>query len=260
MSYPAFLNAVEGEQFNNYDSKRWPLGTRMILQDGRRFVFAKAGGTALATGKVQQSEVPDPDHDTLAVQAAGAIGDRTISLTNGSDAIAANDYEDGSAITEAVAGAAEGYLLKIDLTHAALDASSTVTLPLAPGYGLPLAIVAGSDTITLCKNPYDDVVVAPAPPEALILGIATSPVPIANWGWLQTWGPAAVLVAGTMVIGGRVSASGTVTNITGALESSGVLITNEAETTAQITEILDCGWCIETAPDTGYGHVFLRIG
>ena len=259
MAYPTVIYGPEGEQFNNYDSKRWPLGTRMVLQDGRKYVFAKAGGTALATGKVQQSEVPDPDHDTLAVQAASAIGSRSLSLTNGSDAIAANDYEDGSAITEAVAGAAEGYLLKIDMTHDALDASTTVSLPLAPGYGLPLAIVAGSDTITLCKNPYDDVIVCPAPPEALVVGIACSPVPIANWGWLQTWGPAAVLITGTEVIGGRVSASGTVTNTTGAVEATGVLITATNPTVAQMTEILEVGWCMEVAPDTGYGHVFLKI-
>jgi hypothetical protein len=258
MAYPTVIYGPEGEQFNNYDTRRWPLGTRMVLQDGRRFAFVEAGGTALATGKVQQSEVPDPDHDTLAVQAAGSAGDRTISLTNGTDAIEANLYADGFAATEAAAGASEGYLLKVDLTHDSLAASATVSLPLAAGYGLPLAINT-SDTITLVKNPYADVIVAPAPPEALIVGVATSPTPANNWGWVQTWGPCAALVTGTMVIGGRVSASGTVTNTTGALESSGVLITATAPTVAQITEILECGWCMETAPDTGYGMVFLKI-
>ncbi|KKN32296.1 hypothetical protein LCGC14_0815380 [marine sediment metagenome] len=257
MSYPTLIYGPEGEQFNNYDARRWPLGTRMILQDGRRYVFAEAGGTALATGKVQQSEVPDDDHDTLAVL-SGAAGARVINFTNGTDAIEADLYADGTAVTETAAGASEGYLFKIDLAHDSQGASGAAEIPLAAGYGLPLALDT-SDKITLIKNPYQDVVVAPAPPEALILGIACSPVPIANWGWLQTWGPAAAFITGTMVIGGRVSASGTVTNTTGALESSGVLITAANPTIAQTTEILDCGWCMETAPTGDYGHVFLKI-
>lgn len=258
MSYPAFLNAVEGEQFNNYDSKRWPLGTRMVLQDGRRYVFAKAGATALATGKVQQSEVPDPDHDTLAVL-SGAANARLISFTNGSDAVEADLYADGSVVTEAAAGASEGYLLKVDISHDSQAASTGVEIPLAAGSGLPIALNT-SDTITLCKNPYDDVIISAAPPVALILGVACSPIPIANWGWLQTWGPAAVLVAGVEVIGGRVSPCGTAGPSTvGAIEASGIIITTTAATIAQITELLELGWCMEVAPTTGYGHVFLKI-
>lgn len=257
MSYPTIIFGPEGEQFNNYDARRWPLGTRMVLQDGRRYVFCEAGGTALVTGKVQQSEVPDGDHDELPVL-SGVANARVINFTNGSDAIEKDLYADGSIVIEAVAGASEGYLLKVDLTHDSQAASTGVEIPLAPGYGLPITLTT-ADTITFCKNPYQDVIISPAPPEALILGIACSPVPADNWGWIQTWGPAAAFITGVMVIGGRVSASGTVTNITGALESSGVLITADNPTIAQTTEILDCGWCMETAPTGNYGHVFLKI-
>ncbi len=258
MAYPTIIYIPEGEQFNNYDARRWPLGTRAILQDGRRYVFAAAAGVALVRGGVQQSEVPDADHDTLAVQAAGSVGDRTISFTNGSDEIEADLYADGFCATEATAGIGEGITLKIELTHGVLAASSTQILPLAAGYGLPFAINT-SDTLTLIKNPYEDNIISPAPPEALITGVACSPVPTDNWGWLQTWGPCASLVTGTMVIGGRVSASGTVTNTSGAFESTGVLITTTAPTIAQTTEILECGWCMETAPDTGFGLIFLKV-
>ncbi len=240
MSYPTIIYIPEGEQFNNYDSKRWPLGTRAILQDGRRYVFVEAGGAALKTGQVQQSEVPDPDHDTLAVL-SGAQNARSIAFTNGGDAIEVNLYADGSIITEAAAGASEGYLLKVDLAHDSQADSTAVSLPLAPGYGLPLALDT-SDTITLCKNPYMDVIISAAPPVALILGVATSPVPSAEWGWLQTWGPAAVLVAGVEVIGGRVSPCGTAGPSTvGAIEASGIVITATAPTIAQTTELLELG-------------------
>ncbi|KKN32297.1 hypothetical protein LCGC14_0815390, partial [marine sediment metagenome] len=110
------------------------------------------------------------------------------------------------------------------------------------------------------KNPYQDVIISGAPPAALILGVACSPVPIANWGWLQTWGPAAVLIDDTNVIGGRVSPCGTAGNSTaGAVEASGIIITATAPTVAQTTELLELGWCMEVAPTTGYGHIFLKI-
>ncbi len=258
MSYPTVLYGNEGEQFNNYDARRWPLGTRMVLQDGRRYAFAEAGGTALVTGKVQQSEVPDGDHDTLAV-VSGAQYARTINITNGSDAIEEDLYADGYAITEAAAGASEGYMLKVEQSHAALGASTTVALPLAAGYGLPLTLDT-NDTITLIKNPYADVIISAAPAEALILGVACSPIPTTEFGWIQTWGPAAVFVDDTWVIGGRVSPSGSVGNTDGAAEASGIIITDTNETTAQITELIELGWCMEVAPSGGYGAIFLKIG
>lgn len=258
MSYPAVLYIPEGEQFNNYDSRIWPLGTRAILQDGRRFVFCEAGTSALATGKVQQSEVPDGDHGTLTV-VSGAADARSIVLSNGSDAMTANMYADGIAILEAAAGASEGYLLKVDLSHDELAASTSVTLPLAAGYGLPIALNT-SDRITIIKNPYADVIISAAPPVALILGIATSPVPGSEFGWLQTWGPAAVLVDDTWVIGGSLSPDGAAgTSVVGAMEATGRIISNTAMTTAQATEILRLGICMEVAPTTGYGAVFLTI-
>jgi len=259
MAYPTVIYGPEGEQFNNYDSRRWPLGTRMVLQDGRRYAFVEAGGTALATGKVQQSEVPDADHDTLAVQAAAAVGARTISLTNGSDAIEANLYADGLAATEANAGGGEGYLYKIELTHASLAASATVSLPLAPGYGVQVALNT-SDTVTLVKNPYADVIISGAPPAALIVGVATSPTPANNWGWVQTWGPTVVLIDGTATQGDRVSPCGTAGNSTaGAVEASGTVITSTAATAAQISELIQIGTVMETAPTTDYGLVFMTI-
>lgn len=258
MSYPTIIYIPEGEQFNNYDSKLWPLGTRAILQDGRRFVFVEAGTSALVAGKVQQSEIPDPDHDTLPV-VTGEQNARTISFTNGSDEIEVNLYADGSIVTEAAAGVGEGYLLKIDLAHDSQASSTTVSMPLAPGYGLPLDLNT-SDKITFCKNPYADVIISAAPPVALILGVGCSPIPGDEWGWLQTWGPAAVLIDDTTVIGGRVSPCGTAgASTVGAVEASGIIITATAPTIAQTTELLELGWCMEVAPTTGYGHIFLKI-
>ncbi len=259
MSYPVVLNGVEGEQFNNYDSRRWPLGTRMALQDGRRFAFCDAAGSPLVAGRVQQSAVPQGNFDTLVTPTSEVAGSREVAITTGATAVTANLFDGGFLIPEAAAGAGDGFLYKIDDGVVAIGTTSNGDIPLAAGYGLQTVITAGTDTITIIKNPYQDLLISPAPPEALIVGIACSAIPASQWGWVQTWGPAAVLVTGTEVIGGRVSASGTVTNTTGAIEATGVLITTTAPTIAQMTEILEVGWCMEIAPDTGLGAIFLKI-
>ncbi len=259
MAYPVVLNGVEGEQFNNYDSRRWPLGTRMALQDGRRFAFCDAAGTVLVPGRVQQSAVPDGEFDTLVTPTSQVVGDRSVAITTGSTATTAGVFDGGSLVPEAAAGAGDGFLYIIDDGVPVIGTTSNGDIPLAAGYGLQTVITAGTDTITLLKNPYQDLLICPAPPEALVAGIASSAIPASNWGWVQTWGPAAVLVTGTEVIGGRVSASGTVTNTTGAIEATGVLIITTAPTIAQMSEILEVGWCMEIAPTTGLGTVFLKI-
>lgn len=259
MAYPVVINGVEGEQFNNYDSRRWPLGTRMVLQDGRRFAFANAAGTALVAGRVQQSAVPEGNFDTLVLNVAGAVGDRQVGITTGSVAVTAGLFDGGILIPEAAAGLGDGFLYTIDDGVVAIGTTSNGDIPLAAGAGLQTALTAGTDTITILKNPYQDLLISPAPPEALIAGIATSAIAADEFGWVQTWGPAAVLITGTLIIGGRVSASGTITNTTGAVEATGVLVTNTAVTIAQMSEILEVGWCMEIAPDTGLGAIFLKI-
>ena len=260
MAYPVVLNGVEGEQFNNYDARRWPLGTRMALQDGRRFAFCDAAGTALVAGRLQQSAVPSGNFDTLVTPTSQVVGDRSVAITTGATATTAGVFDGGSLVPEAAAGAGDGFLYIIDDGVPVIGTTSNGDIPLAAGYGLQTVITAGSDTITLLKNPYQDLVITPTPNTALVVGVATSAIPASNWGWVQTWGPAAVLVDGTEVMGGRVSASGTVgTPADGSVMASGIIITATNPTIAQMGELLEVGWVMEIAPDTGLGTVFLKI-
>ena len=260
MAYPVLINGSEGEQFNNYDARRWPLGTRMILQDGRRFAFGAAGGTALVAGKVAQSPVPNANFDTLVLNVTGAVGDRQVGITTGATATS-SALDEGILITEAVAGDGEGRMYKIDEGVPVIGTSSDGNIPLAAGSGLQTVITAAADTITIMNNPYEDIIISGAPPAALILGVSTSPIPIDNWGWIQTWGPCAVLIDNTVIIGGRVSPSGTLgSSVAGSVEASGRIITTTAPTTAQTTELLEFGICMEVAPTTGFGAIFLKVG
>ena len=267
MAFPSILFGPESERFNTYVQPIFPLGTRLKLQGGREFRFGRNGGVAAAPGRMFQSEVPDGDHDTLAVPTSttNTVGSRSLTVTNGADIVEANLYAEGYAVTEAVAGSGEGYAYKWPRSHGELAASVAVVVPLEAGNGLAVALTAAADTVTLVKHPMADVVIATAPPAAAVVGVAantmaasTSTVPV--YGWFQIRGPCACLISGTMVIGGSVSPCGTAGPSTaGAVESSGIVMTAVDPTIAEYTENVPVGICMEMAPTGDFGLVLLNM-
>ena len=260
MSFPTVLFGNEGEQHNSYTTQRWPLGMRMILPDGRSYRFGKNGAGAATAGLLFQSEVPDGNFDTLAVPSStvNTAGNRTIRVTLPASAIVKDLWAEGYAVTEAAAGAGEGYAYKVK-THPASAGSEDVTFDLES----PLKFTLNtSDTVTFVKNPGADVIVHPAPRTAHLFGVAASSIAAASYGWFAVSGPQPVLVVGTHVIGGGLIATGTVTGSPdGSVEASGVAITTTAATIAQITELTGSyvGDCMEVAPTTGYGLAYLKM-
>jgi hypothetical protein len=262
MSFPGMIFGSEGEQFNSYTEARWPLGTMLVLPDGRGYLFGLNGAGAATAGKLYQSEVPDGNFDTLAVVAATATyntaGLRALRVTLPAAAIVKDLFAEGYATTEAAAGAGEGYAYKVK-SNPASAGSEDVTLTLET----PLKHTLNtSDTITLTRNPGAQVIIHPAPPTAALFGVAAGAIAAASYGWFAVRGPQAVLVVGTHVIGGGLNATGTVTGSPdGSVEASGVLITTTAATIAQISELMGSyvGTCIEVAPTTGYGMANLRM-
>lgn len=262
MSFPHVIWGVEGEQFNSYTDQRWPLGTKMALQDGREYVFVKNGAGAATAGLLFQSEVPDGAFDTLAVPAAtstyNTAGLRTLRATLPASAVAKNLWAEGYAITEAAAGAGEGYAYKI-VSHPASAGSEDLEVTLQT----PLKHTLNtSDKITFIKHPTADVIVHPAPPTAAVVGVMAGAIAAASYGWAAVRGVQPVLVVGTHVIGGGLIATGTVTGSPdGSVEATGVAITTTAATIAQVTEFTGAyiGNCVEVAPTTGYGAAMLKI-
>lgn len=260
MSFPNILYGIEGEQHNSYTDQRWPLGTLMVLQDGRRYRFARNGAGAATAGLLFQGEVPDANFDTQAVPSSSVntAGKRTLRATLSANAITKDLWKEGYAVTEAAAGAGEGYAYKIT-GHPASAGSEDVTFEIQS----PLKHTLNtSDKITFIKNIYADVIVHPAPPTAALTGVAAGAIAATSHGWFAVGGPQPVLVVGTHVIGGGLIATGTVTGSPdGSVEASGVAITATAATVAQVTELTGSfvGTCIEVAPTTGYGLANLML-
>ncbi len=256
------INGPASERNNFYSTRRWPLGTELALQDGRRYKFGRMGATLGVKGKVYQSEVPDGNFDTLAVPSStsNVAGSRSLVVTLPANSIAADLWAEGYATIEAAAGGGFGHTYQVE-THPASAGSEDVTFTLKPGNGLVEALNT-SDKVTFMKHPLDAVIIHPAPPTAMVVGVPNVGITANYFGWIQTRGPCAVLVVGTHVIGGGVIATSTVTGSPdGSSEAAGTAITTTAATIAQVTEFTgtQIGICMEVAPTTGYGTIFLTL-
>lgn len=260
MSFPNIIYGNEGEQFNSSTSQRWPLGTMLVLADGRAYRYGRNGAVAATPGKLFQSEVPDGNFDTLAVPSStlNVVGSRQVSVTLPASAIVKDLWAEGYLITEANAGAGEGYAYKIT-GHPASAGSEDVTFQIAS----PLkTLLNTSDKVTFVKNIFADVIIHPAPRTAALAGVAAGAIAAASYGWFAVHGPQPVLVVGTHVIGGGLIATGTVTGSPdGSVEAAGTAITTTAATIAQVTEFTGSfvGVCMEVAPTTDYGIANLML-
>jgi hypothetical protein len=212
MSFPSIEWLPEGEQYNQFADPaagidpRYPLGKQGVMGYGEmKFRFGRAGGVALVAGTLQQAALNTANHVDLAVQAAAAKGATSIPVTLGGTNVSQDDYMDGRIITVLTPG--DGYTYKISNHHPAGTASQTFSVPLHSGASVQVALTTSSKA-SLIRNPFRSTIITPASgPTASIVGVAVTALPINNWGWLQTFGTAAVLTSGTVVIGQTVVAS-----------------------------------------------------
>ena len=214
------------------------LGELVHANDGRSYRYCKAGGTALAAGKLQQASAQDTGDHNLAI-AAAAVGATQI-VTTGTVTVTANQYAKGFVIPADDAG--EGYIYQIS-SHAAATAA-VVTLNLSD----PIQVALTTDTtIDIIKNPYDSVIINPTTISSSPVGVAVVALTASQFGWLQVSGPASVLADGALTVGTDVVASD---NVAGAVEVT-------ADGTPEILSVV--GTAMIAATDTEYGIVHLRL-
>ena len=217
MAFPNMLYGPEGEQFTRYalnsttNRSRWPWGTEMAMQDGRKFRFGNAGGVALVAGDLQQARVVVANHVLQTAATAGAVGDRSLAVTLGATAAAINDYADGFLVIEL--GTGFGYAYPI-AEHAAVLSAGTFTVPFKEGVSLQVAVPTTANTVSLISNPYYLGIVYPTTPTGVPIGVAQKPLTATttaatNAGWFQIKGLGAVTTQGTVVVGNTVVPSGT---------------------------------------------------
>lgn len=186
------------------------LGQYMGLDDGRLYRWSQSGSVALSTGRLLQQAVVVSGHgNNLAVQAASAIGDRTVALTNSTTAITLDQYAGGFlTINDAGADAGEGLIYRIKSHPAESTGSGTVIITLADDDGIVVALTTNGQA-GLRKHPHDEVLVNPTTPTGIVVGVCGMPVTADFYFWAQVRGSCPVLINGVVIVGLQVTAGAT---------------------------------------------------
>lgn len=182
-------------------TKKEQIGTLRILQDGRKFRYAKAGASDLAAGKMG-----------VAAQVAAAVTNKTcpaiavgakqLTLTIGSATYAADYFAGGFMHINDADG--EGHAYPIE-SSTAVAASTSITVTLEEGIKVALLVTS---EFTLIHSPWMAVVES-ATEENLPVGIPVVAVTATYYYWAQTGGPAICLAVGTAPVGCNLVLGGT---------------------------------------------------
>jgi len=172
------------------------LGALAKTRDGRVFRYAKAGVADLIAGNLVQSPAIATAHLGI-VPAVGSPLATQIVATLGAAAAAAGQYAEGYVDVDTAPG--NGYLYQV-AGHAAVLSGGVITLNLRPEDGLQIGIT-GTSRVGLCANPFNGVIQCPIALTGVPVGVAGYVIPAGQYGWIQTGGPASVLVNGAPGLG-----------------------------------------------------------
>lgn len=217
------------------------LGTVGQTVDGRKFRYAKAGATLLAAGKLAVAADADANVVNVAVTAAAAIGSKEVKLTAGG-AIAADAYADGFLQVNDATG--EGHTYRV-VGNTAGTAGNSYAVIVKLAQPIQVALVASTSEVSLYKNELDGLVISATDQADLPVGVPVVAIAASSYGWVQTYGMAAVLADEAVTRGQTVTIG---TGVAGAVEAAD-LIGEPA-----------IGIAAQALVDTEYSPVFLTLG
>ena len=199
LKFPAGSQPV----FQGSSTQKHPLGCRGEDAFGRVFRYAgnSSAATALVPGHWLQSAAQVDEHQAMTPSAA-AIGDKSISVTPGAAAGAADLYAEGFAVIRVTPGIGYTYPVK---THLAITASTAFVVQLMPGWTIQVALTTDS-RVSLFPNPYKNVIDGPASMTCSPAGVAVSPLAASEFGWIGVHGLFASAIEDTPAVGQCVGA------------------------------------------------------
>ena len=191
-------------------TQQYEVGTKLVYADGRVFRYAKNGGVDLVKARMTQTRVVDTLLDNVAQATSGTaveIGDSEIvaDITTGS---ALTEDELAGATLAVNGGTAIGDVYRILANKLIVGDDTKVRLLLE----YPIRTAWAADTeITIMPNRWMEVVIFPTTRTGTATGIPMVMVPISNFCWLQTAGPAGAITddGETMIIGAAIGEPGT---------------------------------------------------
>lgn len=182
--------------FDSSATAKHALGERAVTTDGRVFRYAKAGASNLVAGNMIQAPAQVANHLALTPVAA-AIGATEITVALGATAATANQYAGGWLMISTTPG--NGYAYQIT-GHPAIGSSGSGVFSISQP-GLAVALTTSS-RVDLQANSLNGVIQTPVTTlTGACVGNAPYIITAAEFGWIQTRGPAACLIDGTPGVG-----------------------------------------------------------
>jgi len=210
LSFPTTISGRYGWEKQSTSDQRHKFGTEMAFGDGRKFRYVENGGTAIEEAKVVASEAPAGHHDEDLAVATTAAGATSITVTLEGTEAAKNLYAEGYIFFNkpvlSTAGTRVFYKIK---SHPYAAGSATLAVTIDEDDGTAIALTNGTEYAGLIKNPYKDIVVAPAAIVGRYVGVTASQIAANYFGWVQVAGLAVVAMDGTNAMGTLVGSSGT---------------------------------------------------
>lgn len=225
--------------FTESSTAQQTLGAMTRDNNGRTFVYAQAGATALVAGKLYQAKAQDATNLQDLTITNVAVGATTV-VTTTTTTVAANALAGGLlTVTTATTGA--GFTYRIKGNAAASAAALTIYLD------EPIVVATtGTAKIDVKEPAFASLVVNPTTATSAALGAAVYNVTATYFGWLAIHGPTSVLADGAITTGTNVIASNAVA---GAVEPGADAADLQASVGIALTGIAD----------TQYGLVYLNL-
>ncbi len=198
------------------EDQEFVLGTLWKADDGSVYRYAQAGAGALAAGVLVQGTVQVANHTDETTGVASLAGQNQVKIETTLDTgMDVDDYAEGWLHVNDGGGEGHIYRIKSNTADGASGKEPLITL-----YENLVVTIADDAEVTLVKNPYKGVVVAPhSGLTAALAGATMRAVPAGNYCWLKAHGPAACLTQGTVIIGNEVMVAQTAQN--GAVQAKG---------------------------------------
>jgi hypothetical protein len=188
------------------------IGLVRKTDDGRTFVYAKAGASALAAGKMSQAAAAAAAVINKAAIIA-AVGVRQLLLTIASATYAENYFAGGQLVINAGPGA--GNIYKIESSQG-ISSGTTILINLEE----PIRVaITASSYFTLTASPFMATVES-ATQTSTPTGVTPVAVPAGCYYWSQIGGITACLCGGAIAVGANVtlgSAAGSVSALSATI-------------------------------------------
>ena len=204
MAFPTSINLKPGMEKVETSEQRQKLGTRATTPDGRVFYYVENSGTAITTGgQIVDGIAAVGAHDMDLAFAATSAGATT--ATSGTSLTVTKDHDkDGYIYINDGPGQGEIYQVK---SNTAVSSATGLSITIDEEDGFATALTTAS-LFGLMYNPYKDVKIVDGNGTMTtgVLGVTTTAMTADYFGWIQTSGPAAVLMGAQVAIVGDGSA------------------------------------------------------